>query len=328
MPKRIKRDPPFFGKFVHFHHEEVSRGREILRGDFATMYKAHIIGRSKFAVMKIYTNPSDFTALKRMPKVKRHQNLVAIIGMVTYKKRLCLLEEHYSLGSLDQLHDKIDLVHHFHQIASDVLRGLLFLHQDCGIVHGQLACRSLLMNTSGIVSIADYGVQVLPNQNQELTEIAWQWVAPERLLMEDEKQQELLMPKSDVWSLGVTLWEILSGGALPYAAEKVRLEITRDSTVIEMIKTKKIRLGFPVGTTALFCERNMIANCLIFDTSQRPTLLNLEEFLDNFYDKNWLQMRKKFQSPGIKRDDDKYHLGVHMEDFHAISGGRGDLLKN
>ena len=85
-----------------------------------------------------------------------------------------------------------------------------------GYVHMDLAARNLLLGKGLVCKVADFGLtrSVDPQSKMfvqtELMKVPMKWMSPES--MDDRLWSE----KSDVWSFGVAMWEILTYGEVPF----------------------------------------------------------------------------------------------------------------
>ncbi|CAC5406948.1 PLXNA [Mytilus coruscus] len=99
-------------------------------------------------------------------------------------------------------------------ISQQIVDGMVYL-QDLGLVHGNLAARNCVLTSNNKVKLTDYGYAQLftaefyLSENDKRQQII-KWFAPECL---DSFQ---FSTKSDVWSFGIVLWELLTRGVTPY----------------------------------------------------------------------------------------------------------------
>ena len=88
-----------------------------------------------------------------------------------------------------------------------------FLYKK-SIVHGDLATRNVLLTSDLTAKLSDFGLSAIQVDDEaaELRSLRCpiRWMAPESL------RDRVMTSNSDVWSFGITLWEIFSVSSRPY----------------------------------------------------------------------------------------------------------------
>jgi formylglycine-generating enzyme required for sulfatase activity/serine/threonine protein kinase len=100
-------------------------------------------------------------------------------------------------------------------ILRDVLRGLEFAHTK-GIIHGGIKPSNILIGKSGIAQITDFGIASLVWGG--LTSTGATVGSPWYMSPEQIQHPEQLDPRTDIYSLGIVLYEMLTGH-LPFEGE-------------------------------------------------------------------------------------------------------------
>lgn len=161
-----------------------------------------------------------------------------------------------------------------------------WLHNVCGIVHGDVKLENILLQRVGKepfqfdVQLADFGLaqSMTDHDGQLITDLyrtadpvgTLAYAAPEQL----RNDVCLRTPQSDVWAFGCSVYGMVVGQQ-PFAhamAQSIRQKISAvayDSALLSDIDTSGIFV-------------NIVRGCLVVDVSQRYSLLQVERLLHEF----------------------------------------------
>ncbi|GAB5367664.1 hypothetical protein AAMO2058_001250200 [Amorphochlora amoebiformis] len=268
-----------FGRLKVFDRKNVNLkdAKEIGRGTYGYALLVTVAGLADPVVLKRNYHPvNSWKSYHAIDEMGTHPNILNIIGVVTIDSDICILSEYCAKGSLKKLvmegkiepSDKVLL-----EYIEPIVNGLIHLHQK-GIIHRDLRADNILVHSNGLVVIADYGLsrklhfasyyKIVLEDN-----LPRPWMAPECL------QSNECTFKGDVWSLGVTIYELLTRGDKPYAVE---LKDTVWKKVLDGIIDRSISLidgsfsdrfkgaSFPVPWKVIQIARE----CLDVDEKRRP----------------------------------------------------------
>ncbi|CAI0398021.1 unnamed protein product [Linum tenue] len=268
------------GKLVHFDGPLMFTADDLLcataeimgKSTYGTVYKATLEDGSQVAVKrlreKITKGQREFEAEVNVLGKIRHPNLLALRAYYLGPKgEKLLVFDYMPKGSLTTfLHaargpeTPIDWPTRM-KIAQGMTRGLLYLHNNENIIHGNLTSSNVLLDERNESKIADYGLSRLmtaaANTNVIATAGALGYRAPELSKLKKANT------KTDVYSLGVIILELLTGKSpgeamngvdLPqwvasivkeeWTNEVFDVELMRDATEIgdELLNTLKLAL--------------------------------------------------------------------------------------
>lgn len=160
---------------------------------------------------------AEFSNEVALLKNIEHKNLVQLLGYIDKANERILITEYVSNGTLrEHLDGQHGLILGFNQrleIAIDVAHGLTYLHlyAEKPIIHRDVKSSNILLTEGFMAKVADFGFArtgpTEPGQSQIQTDVRGTagYVDPEYL------RTNYLTIKSDVFSYGILLLEILSG---------------------------------------------------------------------------------------------------------------------
>ncbi|CAA3024338.1 receptor-like serine threonine- kinase ALE2 [Olea europaea subsp. europaea] len=201
--------------------DNFSSKRVLGEGGFGRVYHG-IMGDGTEAAIKLLTRDNqngdqEFIAEVEMLIRLHHRNLVKLIGICIEQHRRCLVYELVPNGSVEShLHGedkkKVPLDWDARlKIALGAARGLAYLHEDSNprVIHRDFKASNVLLELDFTPKVSDFGLARLASEGSHhiSTRVmgTFGYVAPEYAMTGH------LLVKSDVYSYGVVLLELLSG---------------------------------------------------------------------------------------------------------------------
>ncbi|XP_020213059.1 receptor-like serine/threonine-protein kinase ALE2 [Cajanus cajan] len=195
--------------------------RVLGEGGFGRVYSGTLEDGAEVAV-KLLTRDNqngdrEFIAEVEMLSRLHHRNLVKLIGICIEGRRRCLVYELVRNGSVEShLHgdDKIKGMLDWEarmKIALGAARGLAYLHEDSNprVIHRDFKASNVLLEDDFTPKVSDFGLarEATEGSNHISTRVmgTFGYVAPEYAMTGH------LLVKSDVYSYGVVLLELLTG---------------------------------------------------------------------------------------------------------------------
>nr|XP_058132812.1 serine/threonine-protein kinase MARK2-like [Dasypus novemcinctus] len=234
------------------------------KGGFSMTFLArHVLTRHEVVVKIIHKKDSPSSLRMRSREVSimkslHHPNIVQLFEVIDSPEKLYLVME-YAHGG--------DLLHYLmaHGPLSEeearakfrqVLSAVQYCHQKC-ISHRDLKADNLLLDAAGNVKVTDFGLSNTFDISQQLETLCGTpcYTAPEIF-----KGHTYLGPAVDVWSLGVILYNMVSG-KFPFFAQNSKL-------LQERVLSGEFRIPYYLSVDC----RNLLQKCLTVDPCRRSSL--------------------------------------------------------
>ncbi|XP_059316810.1 G-type lectin S-receptor-like serine/threonine-protein kinase B120 isoform X3 [Lycium ferocissimum] len=215
-------DVPFFSlESILVATDDFSEQNKLGQGGFGPVYKGIFSGGREIAVKRLSSHSgqglNEFKNEVILIARLQHRNLVRLLGYCFQSSEKILLYEYMANKSLDTfIFDRrrcmiLDWSKRF-EIIEGIARGLLYLHHDSRlrIIHRDLKTSNILLDEELNPKISDFGLArvvegKITQGNTNKVVGTYGYMAPEYAI------DGLFSTKSDVFSFGIVILEIISG---------------------------------------------------------------------------------------------------------------------
>ncbi|KAL9994649.1 putative protein kinase RLK-Pelle-DLSV family [Helianthus debilis subsp. tardiflorus] len=275
--------------------DSFSHSNRLGEGGFGTVYKGKLLNGQDVAVKRLSQSSGqgmqEFKNEVTLIAKLQHRNLVRLLGYCFLKNEKMLVYEYLPNKGLDSFifdHEKailLDWKKRF-QIIKGIVRGLLYLHHDSRlrIIHRDLKASNVLLDTSLNPKISDFGMAKIFGGDEDEAKTrrvvgTYGYMSPEYAM------QGLFSVKSDVFSFGILVLEIISGrknnsysnessvnliGHVWDLWKQEKPLMVVDSSLADTLDAHEVLLCIHVG---LLCVQELAAD--------RPTMIDVAFMLSN-----------------------------------------------
>ncbi|CUA76262.1 hypothetical protein RSOLAG22IIIB_12174 [Rhizoctonia solani] len=249
----------------------------VSHGGFSDIYRGRLFDNKQVAIKTLRISLSENA--KHLKHAARevhtwgkctHPNILQLYGLAVFRGRIGMVSPWMENGNLPRYLKQTPSADR-RNLCLQICDGLSYLHK-IGIIHGDLKGANVLISANGTPVLADFGNSLHSNQTMKFTNttsagsLTVRWSAAELITGLGDHTEA-----SDVYALGMTIYEILAG-TLPYNDK-------REQTIIYLVITKQEppeRPGnIPIGEGDKLW--NLLLRCWSFEPEARPSASDVGE---------------------------------------------------
>ena len=256
-------------KQIHFK-------KKIGAGQFAEVWEGLWNGMTPVAVKTLkpgIMSPTEFLQEAGLMKRLRHPKLIQLYAVCTKAEPIYIITELMKYGSLLEYlrgEGRSLKLPQLINMSAQAVAGMAYLEQQ-NYIHRDLAARNILVGEHMICKVADFGLaRVIDEDIYEAhtgAKFPIKWTAPEAAMY------NRFTIKSDVWSYGIVLYEVITYGRFPYPG-------MTNAQVLEALQ-QGYRMPRPMGCPDKLYE--IMLDCWREEPANRPTFETLQWQLEEFF---------------------------------------------
>ncbi|CAN9503330.1 unnamed protein product [Ophioblennius macclurei] len=257
--------------------DSIKMVKKLGAGQFGEVWMAYYNNTTKVAVKTLKPGTMTIEAFMEeanVMKTLQHDRLVRLYAVVTKTEPIYIITEFMANGSLldflksdagwkVQLPKLIDF-------SAQIAEGMAYI-ENKKYIHRDLRAANVLVSESLLCKIADFGLaRVIEDDEYSAREGAKfpiKWTAPEAI------NYGTFTIKSDMWSFGVLLYEILTYGKIPYPG------MTKGEVMTSV--QRGYRMPQPDNCPSELYD--IMMSCWKNKPEDRPTFDYLQSVLNDFY---------------------------------------------
>nr|XP_057924373.1 tyrosine-protein kinase Lyn isoform X1 [Doryrhamphus excisus] len=257
--------------------ESIKMVKKLGAGQFGEVWMAYYNNTTKVAVKTLKPGTMTVEAFMEeanVMKTLQHDRLVRLYAVVTKTQPIYIITEFMANGSLLdflksdagcklQLPKLIDF-------SAQISEGMAYIEKK-NYIHRDLRAANVLVSENLLCKIADFGLARVISDDEytarEGTKFPIKWTAPEAI------NYSSFTIKSDMWSFGVLLYEIITFGKMPYPG----------MTKAEVMSSVQHGYRMPCPQNCPSELYHIMMSCWKSKPDDRPTFDYMQSVLDDYY---------------------------------------------
>ena len=270
------------GPSLLFNRYEYVPGHDLIgRGGFSRVYKAYDQKLNRWVALKIYKTGEFSERYNAISEIRRvinldHPNICRYLDIEEIEKvnhfgenekiQVCVMEL-LDGGSFSEYYNANKDPETLKKLIRGILNGLSYLHKNA-IIHRDIKPANILIKKTiegPVAKITDFGISkisdsVNSNSSSALI-VSIPYMAPEQLNPKKYGINEKISYNLDLWSLGVTIYEVITGNVLFKNSEQDNSEQIMTNIMAPELPEKINELPEPF--------RNIVAHCIVKNANER-----------------------------------------------------------
>ncbi|KAI6654118.1 Serine/threonine-protein kinase B-raf like [Oopsacas minuta] len=262
----------------------VKFGELIGQGSYGTVYKGEYHGTVAIKMLTCSDpGPEQLDAFNEeieMLRQTRHDNILLFMGYIPYPFAILTswcdgntLYFHLHISEEEIPQDKMN------QIVLQTAQGMSYLHTSRKIIHRDLKSQNIFLLSDYTVKIGDFGLATMksrwsgPKQFIE-PQGSLLWMAPEVMRAGTDGYKDPYSFRSDVYSFGIVLYEIITGDLPPFKDQNMHILLFQIGLGILRPEITFVRKNTPNYLV------DLCGKCISFDKDERPLFSDFCEKLE------------------------------------------------